>query len=124
MAQTEHPKLGSYLQSKLDERKMSANALSFAAGVAQSTISLLLRQGEDLDLPGTHPQVLSSVCNVLDLDYLYVFQLAEYIPFDYEPPVTANAGNFIQREFGNLTRGRQKSCWRSFSLSNKRETST
>lgn len=104
----EIPTLGNYIQRKMDEHHMSANSLAFAAGVAQSTISTLLKQGEDKDIPGAHPLVLRTVCDVLRLDYLYVFQLAGYIPMEYEPPKLATVELVLQQEFRSLTRSQRQ----------------
>src|SRR5687768_13211001 len=77
--------LGSFLRLILDDRGMSANMLAMASGVAESTIRSLLKQGEDVRVPGSHPLVLRAVCDVLGLDHVRIFQMADYIPEDYYP---------------------------------------
>ena len=76
--------LGELIEKALVKRGISSNKLSELAGVSQGTIHNLLKQGRDSSVPGPHPRVLRSVCEVLDLDQLYVFQLVGYIDPNYQ----------------------------------------
>lgn len=108
MTDDQSPKtLGSYIRMILNERGMSGNMLAAASGVAESTIRSLLKQGEDASAPGPHPLVLRAVCDVLGLDHVRVFQMAGYIPLDYQPAHLSPSGEYVGLCFDAMTPDQQ-----------------
>lgn len=99
--------LGTFMRRILDERNMSGNMLAQAAGVSESTVRSLLKQGEDDSAPGPHPLVLRAVCDVLDLDHVRVFQLANYIPHDYHPTHLSAQAEYVGICFDVMTPDQQ-----------------
>lgn len=99
--------LGSFLRNILDDRDMSANMLAMASGVAESTIRSLLKQGEDVRVPGSHPLVLRAVCDVLGLDHVRIFQMADYIPEDYYPTHLSPTAEYVGTLFDHLSPDQQ-----------------
>ncbi|MBI5960621.1 MAG: helix-turn-helix domain-containing protein, partial [Chloroflexi bacterium] len=99
--------LGSYIRMVLNERGMSANMLAQASGVAESTIRSLLKQGEDLSAPGPHPLVLRAVCDALGLDHIRIFQMAGYIPLEYQPAHLTPSGEYVGVCFDAMTPDQQ-----------------
>jgi hypothetical protein len=100
--------LGSFLRRVLDERGMSANMLATASGVAESTIRNLLKQGEDSSAPGPHPLVLRAICDILGLDHIRIFQMADYIPADYYPTHLSPTAEYVALCFDSLLPNQQQ----------------
>jgi transcriptional regulator with XRE-family HTH domain len=74
--------LGGFLKRILDERAISGTLLATAAGIAEGSVRNLLKFGLKPDAPAPNPQTLRAVAEYLDINPVYLFQLAGYIRAD------------------------------------------
>ncbi len=68
------------VKNAMAEQHLSNNRLAQLAGIAESTVRKILKDGGDPESIGPHPQVVKAICRVLNLDVIAAFQLLDYLP--------------------------------------------
>jgi transcriptional regulator with XRE-family HTH domain len=72
--------LGGFIERVLHERHLSGNALAQAVGIAEGSVRNLLKYGREPNVPAPGPQTLRAIADFLQIEPLWLYQLADYLP--------------------------------------------
>lgn len=100
--------LGRYIREVMEIQGMSNSQLAKLVGVTEGTIRNLLKRGEDPSISSANPLVIRSVSEVLQLDLMYVFQLAGFVPENYKPMTYSPIAEYLAMSFDLLPPDQQR----------------
>lgn len=108
---TNQSSLSGFLKEVLEQRHLSGNQLAQLAGISEGSVRNLLKQGVEDEVSGPHPLVLKAICQALQLDEIYVFQLAGYLSEASSTKTISPAAEYFGQRFDGLPPRQQKQLW-------------
>lgn len=108
---TNQASLSGFLKEILEQRHLSGNQLAQLAGISEGSVRNLLKQGIEEEVSGPHPLVLKAICQALQLDEIYVFQLAGYLSEESVSKIISPAAEYFSLRFDRLSANKQNQLW-------------
>ncbi len=108
---TNQSSLSGFLKEVLEQRHLSSNQLAQLAGISEGSVRNLLKQGTEDEVSGPHPLVLKAICQALQLDEVYVFQLAGYLSEVSSTKTISPVAEYFGQRFDGLPPKQQKQLW-------------